>query len=206
MFFWRGGGSVTEIRCIQRIIFVASVALFHFMTNGYASPLTPRTPHRTPESTRRSVAHPAPHALDWSAPRPTSISSLTTPLRWLERRLRASGDCSHGQVRFVPWSGISPTLTLEGGSLFEVDPQRIATLLGIGFGAYERLGYDFGHAHLGLKLGSARAPQLLLRGGFSMLVPKPDGFGNARSSRSATADRPRTQLGASARLMIRIPI
>ena len=153
-----------------------------------------------------SRARPLLGLTNFDAPSTVDISLFGETGRWINTRLTALGDCERGAVSFVPFEGLSPNLTLEGGSLFEIDRERIARPLGIGFAALERPGYSFGDAHFGLELGCPKVFRILLRGGFSMLISRPDAFRSLRYTPTARAHPSRTQLGASGRILLQFHI
>ena len=148
-------------------------------------------------------ARPSPPLVNFRAPS-SALSPLVRSLHWVGRRLTARGDAERGLIKFLPIPGLGPSVTLEGGTLFDVDAKRLGRMFGIDPGAEEHLGYDFGDAHLGLEMGRARSYRLLIRGGVSMLQSKrsilEDPVGGWRDSGGQTRLSAGPHFGASGRI------
>jgi len=139
---------------------------------------------------------------------PRLESPVPTALGWLVRHLNAEGDAKCGTVRFTPFPRwISPYLVLHGGSLFEVDADRVASLLGLEDAPTERLGYDFGDAHAGIQVVRRNRYRFLIRGGLSILVSKPDAFAPCaihKQAFGAVRAQSHAYVGASGRIILQI--
>lgn len=146
---------------------------------------------------------PSPPLLDFKAPS-RAVSPLLRSLHWVGRRLTSRGDAERGVIEFQPMPELGPSVTLEGGTLFDVDAKRLGRMFGIDAGAEEHLGYDFGDAHLGIEMGRARSYRLLIRGGVSMLQSKrsilEDPVGGWRDTGGQTRVSAGPHFGASGRI------
>ena len=149
------------------------------VTAGLLAPLSARA-SETDASVRASANAP-PAALpllgvmaDAGLPDGANASLVFRPLRWL--RVHGGGGYNaistgvRAGVTLVPF-GMGPSATLEAGHYFEGNANGMAQrFAGATFssGTLDRLGYDYGNAHLGLDLGYRRVT-FFVHGGMSYM-------------------------------------
>jgi hypothetical protein len=144
----------------------------------------------TPEPIRAPAPSPAPASqasqvearvpligaiVDAGVPDGAAASITLRPWRWL--RIQAGGMHNtispglRGGISLVPfYYWITPSLNLEAGHYFPGDATWIARRLTPNRNLdslFQRVGYDFGNAQLGLELGSPRGATFFVRAGVS---------------------------------------
>ena len=96
-----------------------------------------------------------------------------------------------GGISLVPfYYWITPSLNLEAGHYFPGDATWIARRLTPNRNLdslFQRVGYDFGNAQVGLELGSPRGAIFFLRAGISYLATTGRGVQQALTDRSLQA-------------------
>lgn len=137
-----------------------------------------RTPRGVPAAT--AVRRPQPNdfrigaQLDLGLPDLAGASLVIRPLHWL--RLHGGATTSfvgfglRGGVTLVPFHTIfAPSLTLEGGHVFDTNANKLTERFGLTSEALERVSYSYGNAHLGFELGSPDFCVFYLHGGVSVI-------------------------------------
>jgi len=117
-------------------------------------------------------------ALELGVPDVLGVSLAVSPWYWL--RLQAGVITNllapgvRGSLTLVPFNfGISPSLTVEGGHMFDGDANKITRrYFGIESAVLERIGYSYTSAHLGLEFGDPNGFSFYLRAGITYAVAK----------------------------------
>lgn len=115
--------------------------------------------------------------VDLGLPEIAGASLVVRPWRWLRAHAGASCDLIsfgvRGGLAWVPFRGVfRPTLTIEGGHVFEGDANRVSRLFGLDSPALERVGYSHASAHLGFEIGNDDGFVFFLHGGASLLLSR----------------------------------
>lgn len=158
-------------RCrITLCALTTSALLTSFATEAAATP-TP-TVAAQPQSKRSGFAMGV--MLDVGVPDIVGTSFVISPLYWLQLHVGATTDLAavgiRGGVTFLPFDAFfTPSLTIEGGHVFEGNLNGLARAFGVESPMLERVGYDYGNAHLGIEIGSPRGTRFFLHGGVSYI-------------------------------------
>ncbi len=133
--------------------------------------------------------------VDAGAPDGAAASIALRPLRWLRIQVGGMHNSISPGIRagislvpFYYW--ITPSLNLEAGHYFPGDATWIARRLTPNRNLdslFQRVGYDFGNAQLGLELGSPRGAIFFLRVGVSYLTSTGRGVQQALTDQSLQA-------------------
>ncbi|MBK8481198.1 MAG: autotransporter outer membrane beta-barrel domain-containing protein [Proteobacteria bacterium] len=142
------------------------------------APAAAREPSAEPIATVRRA--PAARGLqigalvDVGVPDLVGVSLVLRPWSWL--RLHGGGTTNlfsfglRGGATWVPFHAwISPSLTVEGGYVFEGDANTLTERFGVTSPMLKRVGYGYGNAHAGLELGSPDSFVFFVHAGFSAL-------------------------------------
>lgn len=121
---------------------------------------------------------------DVGAPDAVGMSLIGRPLRCLRVALGATTMVSNfgirGGITYVPFDyWISPSLSIEGGHVFEASVNRITRTFGVESDVLENFSYSYVNAHVGIELGSTNGLMFFVHGGVSYLAAK---FGSVSSS------------------------
>jgi len=149
------------------------------VTVGLLTPLSARASEIDASARASTEAAPAPLPrlgvmADAGLPDGANASLVFRPLRWL--RVHGGGSYNmistgvRAGVTLVPF-GMGPSATLEAGHYFEGNANGVAQrFAGSTFSSatLDRLGYDYGNAHLGLDLGYRRVT-FFVHGGMSYM-------------------------------------
>ncbi len=133
--------------------------------------------------------------VDAGVPDGAAASIALRPLRWLRIQVGGMHNSISPGIRagislvpFYYW--ITPSLNLEAGHYFPGDATWIARRLTPNRNLdslFQRVGYDFGNAQLGLELGSPRGAIFFLRVGVSYLTSTGRGVQQALTDQSLQA-------------------
>ncbi len=115
-------------------------------------------------------------ALEVGAPDIISVSAIGRPLRWMRLMFGVGTDLVsvgvHGGITVVPFNTkVSPSITIEGGRMFEGDANWILSAFGMSdktvSGVVKQFGYDYANGHLGLEFGSPNRCMFYIHAGMS---------------------------------------
>ena len=155
----------------MRSIFLASALLAAALAAAPASAAT--------------VPHPLGVSLEAGAPDLVSVRLTLRPRRWVRLGVGPVSDLFSagigGGVTLVPLASlVSPSLTVDGGYLFEGDTRGIPQALGVPIGN-GRAAYGYLDAHAGLEIGANRRVCFFVHAGVSYvdLTAHGDGFAAA---------------------------
>lgn len=112
--------------------------------------------------------------VDVGVPDLLGVSLVVRPWHWLRLHGGATTNAVslglRGGATLTPFHAwISPSLTLEGGYVFEGNANTLTERFGITSAMLEQVGYSYGNAHLGLELGSPDSVVFFVHAGFSAL-------------------------------------
>ena len=151
-----------------------SVGSFLLVVVGLAAP-----------ASAASVPHPLGVSVEAGAPDLVSARLTLRPCRWLRFGVGAVSDLFSagvsGGVTVVPLrSLISPSLTVDGGYLFDGDTRGIPQALGVPIGP-GRAAYGYIDGHAGLEIGANRRVCFFIHAGVSYVdvTAHGDGFATA---------------------------
>ena len=113
--------------------------------------------------------------VDFGAPDLLGVALVGRPLRWMRLHLGAVTNFAapgiRGGVTFVPINYyISPSITIEGGKIWEGDATAVAAAFGFQSRSLTRFGYDFMNAHLGIELGAPNRFLFFIHAGISYVA------------------------------------
>ena len=132
-----------------------------------------------------TVAHPLGVSLEAGAPDLVSVRLTLRPRRWVRLGVGPVSDLFSagigGGVTLVPLASlVSPSLTVDGGYLFDGDTHGVPQALGVPIGN-GRAAYGYLDAHAGLEIGANRRVCFFVHAGVSYvdLTAHGDGFAAA---------------------------
>ena len=132
-----------------------------------------------------TVAHPLGVVLEAGAPDLVGVRLTVRPRRWIRLGVGPVSDLFSagiaGGVTVVPLQSlVSPSLSVDGGYLFDGDTRGIPQKLGVPIGA-GRAAYGYLDAHAGLEIGANRRVCFFVHAGVSYvdLTAHGDGFASA---------------------------
>ncbi|MBK6846752.1 MAG: hypothetical protein IPG96_04095 [Proteobacteria bacterium] len=152
--------------------------LLGLLLSTVPSPVSAQEPSGAPAASVRG----APTASGWQlgalvdvgVPDLLGVSLVVRPWHWLRLHGGATTNAVsfglRGGATLVPFHAwISPSLTVEGGYVFEGDANTLTESFGLTSPMLEQVGYSYGNAHLGLELGSPDSVVFFVHAGFSAL-------------------------------------
>lgn len=132
-----------------------------------------------------SVPHPLGLTLEAGAPELVSVRLTLRPCRWLRLGFGPVSDLFSagigGGVTLMPLASlVSPSLTIDGGYLFDGDTRGIPQALGVPIGD-GRAAYGYVDGHVGLEIGAHRRVCFFVHAGVSYvdLTAHGEGFAAA---------------------------
>ena len=113
-------------------------------------------------------------SLEVGVPDIISVSAVARPLHWLRLRFGLGTDLVnvgiHGGVTFVPLKyKVSPSVTIEGGKMFEGVANALVGQFGLKSNALKSFGFDYFNAHAGLEFGKPDRFYFYIHGGASYI-------------------------------------
>jgi hypothetical protein len=113
-------------------------------------------------------------SLEVGAPDILGVSLVGRPVKWLRLAAGINTDTAavgvHGGLTFVPLDRIvSPSLSLEGGHMFEGGSTFLTEHLSPKSYVVEQLSYDYGSAHLGIEVDIKHRATFFLHAGASFI-------------------------------------
>ena len=137
------------------------------------------------EAQAATGAHPLGVVVEAGAPELVGVRLTVRPRRWIRLGVGPVSDLFSagiaGGVTVVPLKSlVSPSLTVDGGYLFDGDTRGIPQKLGVPIGA-GRAAYGYLDAHAGLEIGANRRVCFFVHAGVSYvdLTAHGDGFASA---------------------------
>jgi hypothetical protein len=113
-------------------------------------------------------------SIDVGAPDILGVSLVGRPWKWLRLAFGVNTDTAavglHGGITFVPLDRIvSPSITVEGGRMFQGGSSFISNNLSPKSYVIDQLSYDFANAHLGIEVDIKKRATFFLHAGASFV-------------------------------------